>query len=583
MFIDVVPNGRSAPAVLLRESYREGKRVLKRTLANLTGLPPALIDGLRVLLDGGTVVGRPEEALEIRRALPHGHVSAVLATMRRLDLVRLLGRSASRERDLALALIASRVIVPGSKLATVRALSEETATSSLGRELGLGTIREAEIYAALDWLGEQQARIERALARRHLHDGTLVLYDVSSSYLEGRCCELARPGYSRDHRPDRLQIVYGLLCDRQGRPVAVEVFEGDTADPATLGEQIDKLKRRFGLRHVVLVGDRGMITAARIREELRPAGLDWITSLRAPQIQALAEAGGPLQPTLFDERDMAEITSPDWPGERLVVCRNPDLARERTRKRDALLAATERDLARIAAAVRRKHKPLRGQAEIGLAAGAVIDRHRMAKHFALTITEDSFAWRRNDANIEREARLDGLYVIRTNVPASAMDAAAAVRAYKDLARVERAFRTLKGVDLQIRPVHHWLAQRVRAHVFLCMLAYYVEWHLREAWAPLLFHEHDAAGAEAERISPVQAAAVSPATQRKRSTRRTEAGLPVVDYAGLMQHLATLTLNIVAVPKAPDAAFTMLTKPTPLQAAALDLLGATPAVSSSPPD
>lgn len=583
MFIDVVPNGRSAPAVLLRESYREGKRVLKRTLANLTGLPPALLDGLRVLLDGGTVVGRPEEALEIRRALPHGHVSAVQATMRRLDLVRLLGRSPSRERDLALALIASRVIAPGSKLATVRALSEETATSSLGRELGLGAIREAEIYAALDWLGEQQERIERALARRHLHDGTLVLYDVSSSYLEGRCCELARQGYSRDHRPDRLQIVYGLLCDRQGRPIAVEVFEGNTADPATLGEQIDKLKRRFGLRHVVLVGDRGMITAARIRDELRPAGLDWITSLRAPQIQALAEEGGPLQPTLFDERDMAEITSPDHPGERLVVCRNPDLARERTRKRAALLAATERDLARIAAAVRRKHKPLRGQAEIGLAAGAVIDRHKMAKHFTLTITEDSFAWRRNDANIEREARLDGLYVIRTNVPASAMDAAAAVRAYKDLARVERAFRTLKGIDLQIRPVHHWLAPRVRAHVFLCMLAYYVEWHLREAWAPLLFHEHDAAGADATRISPVQAAAVSPATQRKRATRRTEAGLPVVNYAGLMQHLATLTLNIVAVPKAPDAAFTMLAKPTPLQAAALELLGATPPVSSSPPD
>lgn len=550
MFIDVVPNGRSAPAVLLRESYREGKRVLKRTLANLTGLPPALIDGLRVLLDGGTVVGRPEEALEIRRALPHDHVSAALATMRRLDLVRLLGRAASRERDLALALIASRVIAPGSKLATVRALSEETATSSLGRELGLGAIREAEIYAALDWLGEQQERIERALARRHLHDGTLVLYDVSSSYLEGRCCELARRGYSRDHRPDRLQVVYGLLCDRQGRPVAVEVFEGDTADPATLGEQIDKLKRRFGLRHVVLVGDRGMITAARIRDELRPAGLDWITSLRAPQIQALAEAGGPLQPSLFDERDMAEITSPDWPGERLVVCRNPDLARERTRKRAALLAATERDLARIAAAVRRKHKPLRGQAEIGLASGAVIDRHKMAKHFELTITEDSFAWRRNDASIACEARLDGLYVIRTNVPASALDAAAAVRAYKDLARVERAFRTLKGIDLQIRPVHHWLAPRVRAHVFLCMLAYYVEWHLREAWAPLLFHKHDAAGAEAERTSPVQVAAVSPATQRKRTTRRTEAGLPVVGYAGLMQHLATLTLNIVAVPKAP---------------------------------
>jgi hypothetical protein len=333
----------------------------------------------------------------------------------------------------------------------VRALSEDTATSSPGRELGLGAIREAEFCAALDWLGEQHAGIERAVARRHLHDGTLVPCDVSSSHLEGRRCELARQGYSRDHRPDRLQIVHGLLCGGQGRPVAVELFAGDTADPATLGEQIDKPKPRFGLRHVVLVGGRGMITAARIRDDLRPAGLDWITSLRGAQIQALAEAGGPLQLAPFDERDRAEIGSPDWPGERLVVCRNPDLARERARKRAALLAATQRDLARIAAAVRRKLTPLRGQAEIGLATGAVIDHQKMAKHFALTITEDRFAWRRNHANIAREARLDGLSVTRTNVPASAMDATAAVRAGKHLARVERAFRTLKCIDLQSAP------------------------------------------------------------------------------------------------------------------------------------
>ena len=578
MFIDVVPNGRSAPAVLLRESYREGKRVRKRTLANLSALPPALIDGLRVLLRGGKVVGSAEEALEIKRALPHGHVLAALSIIRDLGLERLLDRAPSRERSLALALIALRVVAPSSKLAAVRALSEETATTSLGHELGLGVIKEAEIYAALDWLGERQAKVERALTRRHLVDGTLVLYDVSSSYLEGRCCELAQYGYSRDRRPDRPQIVYGLLCDRQGRPLAVEVFAGDTADPATLGAQIDKLKRRFGLKHVVLVGDRGMVTSARIRDELRPAGLDWITSLRAPQIQALAEEGGPLQLTLFDERNIAEIASPDYPGERLVLCRNPELARERGRKRAELLAATERELERIARMVRRKHAPLRGKAEIGMAVGAVLDRHKVAKHFTLTITDDSLSWQRDEARIAREARLDGIYVIRTSVAAAAMDAADVVRAYKDLAQVERAFRTLKGIDLQIRPVHHWLAPRVRAHVFLCMLAYYVEWHLRADWEPLLLAEQDHDAAEAARTSPVDPALVSPATQRKRTTRRTDAGLPVSSYTGLIEHLASLTLNIVAVPSAPQATFTMLSRPTPLQAAALERLGANLSVS-----
>src|SRR3954467_4428682 len=430
MFIDVVPNGRSAPAVLLRESYREGKRVKKRTLGNLGQLPPAMIDGLRVLLAGGTVVTRPEEVFEIQRALPHGHVAAVLGMMRKLDLPRLLGRTVSRERDLALALIASRLIAPGSKLATVRALSSETASCSLGRVLDLGVIEEREIYAALDWLVGQQDRIERALARRHLQDGTLGLYDVSSSYLEGRCCELARHGYSRDRRPDRLQIVYGLLCDRDGRPIAIEGFAGDAGDPSTLSAQVVKLKRRFGLQHLVLVGDRGMITAARIREDLQPAGLDWITSLRAPQIQALAE-GGPLQLSLFDERNLAEITAPDYPGERLIVCRNPELARERARKRDELLAATERDLSRIVAHVRRRYASLRGKAEIGLAVGAMIDRHKMGKHYELTITDDSFIYCRKPESINREARLDGLYVIRTRLPAETLSADEAVRAYKD--------------------------------------------------------------------------------------------------------------------------------------------------------
>jgi hypothetical protein len=571
MFIDVVPNGRSAPAVLLRESYREGKRVRKRTVANLGQLPPAVIDGLRVLLAGGSVIAKPDEVFEIQRALPHGHVAAVVGMMRKLDLPRLLSRTVSRERDLALAMIASRIIAPGSKLATQRALSAETATSSLGRVLELGVIEEREIYAALDWLGHQQDRIERTLARRHLKDGTLVLYDVSSSYLEGRCCELARHGYSRDHRADRLQIVYGLLCDRDGRPIAIEVFDGDTGDPSTLTAQVDKLKRRFGLRHVVLVGDRGMITAARIREDLRPAGLDWITSLRAPQIQDLAETG-PLQLSLFDERDLAEITAPDYPGERLIVCRNPDLARERARKREDLLAATERDLSRIAAQVRRRHAPLRGKAEIGLAVGAVIDGHKMGKHFTLEISDHNFTYRRKPDSIAREARLDGLYVIRTSLPAETMSADDTVRAYKDLARVERAFRSLKSIDLQIRPVHHWIEPRVRAHVFLCMLAYYVEWHLREGWAPILFQDHERAAARQRRVSPVASADISDAAKRKRGRRRSDDDLPLTSFAGLISHLATLTLNLVASSQAPNATIALTAKPTPLQNKALELLG-----------
>jgi Transposase DDE domain len=575
MFIDIVPNGRSAPAVLLRESYREGKRVHKRTIANLGQLPPALIDGLRVLLKGGAVVSQPGDALEILRSLPHGHVAAVISMMRKLDIPRLLGRRATRERDLALALIASRVIAAGSKLATLRLVAPETASSSLGRVLNLGAIEEREIYDGLDWLGAQQARVERQIARRHLQDGTLVLYDVSSSYLEGRCCALARHGYSRDHRADRPQIVYGLLCDRDGRPIAVEVFDGHTGDPSTLGTQVEKLKRRFGLRHVILVGDRGMITSARIRAEIKPAGFDWISCLRAKQIQELADDGGPLQLTLFDERDLAEITAAAYPGERLVVCRNPDLTRERTRKREALLAATERDLSRIAAATRRLTRPLRGKAEIGLAVGAVVDSRKMGKHFELTITETSFTFRRRAETIAREARLDGIYVIRTSLSAEAMSAADAVRAYKDLARVERAFRTLKSIDLQIRPVHHWIEPRVRAHVFLCMLAYYVEWHLRDAWAPILFHDHDSAAADPERTSPVAAAEPSSAALRKRGRRRTESGLPLSSFGDLMAHLATQTMNVVAMSAASNAAFTTVTKATALQEAAFELLKAEP--------
>ena len=579
MFIEIVPNRTSPPAILLRESYREDGKVKKRTLANLSKLPRDVVEGLRSLLKGGVAVDRREQVLEIQRALPHGHVAAVLGTLRSLRLDRLLsgGKPDPEERrlrDLALALVVARVTAPGSKLATLRALDPETSGSSLGVALGLEAVETREIYAALDWLGAQQERIERSLSRKHLSTGTLVLLDVTSSYLEGRCCELAQFGYSRDHRRDRPQIVYGLLCDRHGCPVAVEVFSGKVGDPSTLSAQVAKLKRRFRLRHVVLVGDRGLVTSARIREDLRPAGLDWITALRGPQVRALVEAG-PLQPDLFDERDLAEITAPDYPGERLVACRNTALAKERARKRQDLLAATERDLARIVMATKRKRGALTGKAKIGLAVGAVLNRRKMAKHFELTITEHSLTYRRRDEAIAAEARLDGLYVIRTSVPAEAMSPDEAVRAYKGLAQVERAFRALKSVDLQVRPIHHWLAPRVRAHVFLCMLAYYVEWHMRERLKPILFDDHDREAADAERLSAVAPAGLSPAARRKRARRRSDHGLPLVSFRDLMRHLATMTLNSVAAPINKRYTFSMVSTPTTLQRKAFELLAIKP--------
>jgi transposase len=585
MFIEIVPNRTSPPAVLLRESWREGGKVKKRTLANLSKLPMPVVQGLRTLLKGGVAFADGGEALEIRRALPHGDVSAVLGTLRDVGLERRLAGGKpdpgeGRLKDLALAMIVARVIAPGSKLSTLRALSLETANSSLGLVLGLAgedapPIGTREIYAALDWLGDQQERIEKSLAKKHLGDGTLVLYDVSSSYLEGRCCELARFGYSRDKRGDRPQIVYGLLCDRHGCPVAIEAFSGETGDPSTLQAQVAKLKQRFGLTRVVVVGDRGMITQARLREDLEPAGLDWITALRAPQIRALIDAG-PLQLDLFDDQtDLAEITASDYPGERLVVCRNPVLAKERARKRSELLAATERALSRIAMATRRKRRPLRGKAEIGLEVGKVIDKHKMAKHFEITITEDSFTYRRREQAIAAEARLDGLYVIRSNLPKQAMRAEDLVASYKSLAQVERAFRSLKSVDLQIRPVYHWLAPRVRAHLFLCMLAYHVEWHMRERLEPILYADHDKAAAEAERSSIVAPLEPSPAAKRKARRHRTDEGTPLTSLRDLLRHLATLTLNSVITPLNPNCSFTVTATPTDLQSTAFELLGVKP--------
>ena len=567
MYVTRVPNRSSPPAVLLRENWREGGKVKSRTLANLTHWPDAKVEALRRVLRGETFLA-PADRCEIERSLPHGHVAAVLGLVRNVGLDRLLPRRPERLAKLALALIVARVVEPAAKLATARQLSEATASHS--PVLGLGEVDEDELYRALDALGAAQPAIERALARRHLKNGTLVLYDVTSSYLEGRCCELARFGYSRDGRPDRPQIVFGLLCSADGCPVAVEVFEGDAADPKTLAAQIDKLKKRFRLKRVVLVGDRGMITQARIEADLKPAGLDWITALRAPAIRALAADGGPLQLSLFDEKDMAEIESPDYPGERLIVCRNPLLAAERARKREDLLAATEADLARIRAATTRARNPLRGRDKIALRVGAVLGRRKVAKHFKLTVTEETLGFVRDAEAVAAEAALDGFYVLRTSVPAATLDAAATVLAYKSLAHVERAFRSLKSIDVEVRPVHHRLAGRVRAHVFLCTLAYYVAWHMRRKLAPLLFEDHDRPAAAATRTSPVAVAQVSPAARAKARARKTDDSELVHSFRTLLADLATLTRNTVRF--GDNLPITVLSRPTPVQQHAFGLLG-----------
>ena len=573
MYIESVPNRSSPPAILLRESFRDGRRVKKRTLANLSKLPADAIDALRRILRGERLVS-PDDAFTCLRSLPHGHVAVVLATVRKLGLAALLARSPGRLRDLVLALLVARVIDAQSKLATARALTPESAVSTLGEMLDLGTVDPKELYAAMDWLVERQAAIEQRLAKRHLQEHTLVLYDLTSSYVEGTHCELAQRGHSRDRKKGTLQIVFGLLCTASGCPVAVEVFEGSTSDPNTVAAQVDKIRTRFGLHRVVLVGDRGMLTAARIREDLASVdGLRWITTLRAPTIRKLV-AAGTVSASLFDECDLAEVTSEDFPGERLIVCRNPLLAAQRQRKRLELLAATEKELEPIVAATRRPNNPLRGAAAIGVRVGKVINHYKVAKHFVTTITDESFSFQRNEAGVAEEQQLDGLYIVRSNVEPEQFDAAQTVRAYKDLAKVERAFRSLKTVDLKVRPIHHRRADRVRAHVLLCMLAYYVEWHMRQALKPLLFDDHDPTAAERQRASVVQKAKRSPAARAKAAGKRTADDLPVHSFRTLLADLGTLTANTVRVADG-DATFTMLTKPTPVQQRSFELLGVTP--------
>jgi transposase len=574
MYVAAIPNRNSPPAILLRESFRLDGEVKTRTIANISHLPAPQIEALRFALKGGLPFAATSlpDSFQISRSRPHGHVAAVLGSLRKLQLDSILDPHPSRQRDLIIAMIVARILYPASKLATARGLHSDTLHSSLGELLDLSAADETELYQAMDWLLPRQERIERELAKRQLADGALVLYDLTSTYFEGRHCPLARLGHSRDHKSGNPQIVFGLLTNAQGCPVAVEVFAGNTSDPKTVATQVEKLRHRFGLQRVVLVGDRGMITSARIREDLPTShGIEWISALRATQIQKLAR-DGQLQMSLFDQTDLVEIAHPDFPGERLIACFNPLLAEERARKRPDLLAATEKQLEKIVVAARRQKRPLRGKQNIGLRAGKILNRYKMGKHFELRIEEDSFHYERKTANIEREQNLDGIYVIRTSVEQQALSSRQVVASYKSLSGVERAFRSLKTVDLQVRPIHHRLPDRVRAHILLCMLAYYVEWHMRQLLAPLLFDDHDNAQAKSARASIVAPAQRSAAAVRKALTKNTDDGFKVHSFQTLLGDLATIVKNRIQPRDKTVPAFDMITTPTTSQQKALDSLG-----------
>jgi transposase len=563
MHIHIVPNRGSPPTVLLRESYREGSKVGKRTLANLSSLSAAQIEAIRATLRGQAL--QPvAQSFEITASRSHGHVQAVTLTLQRLGLAALLASKSCRERDLVLAMVASRIVAPHTKLATTRWWH----TTTLAEDFGVADASEDDLYAAMDWLLARQSAIQNKLAARHLSAGGLVLYDLSSSYFEGSCCPLAKLGYSRDGRRGLLQVNYGLLTDARGCPVAVSVYEGNVADSQTLMPEVTRLREQFGIEQLVLVGDRGMISNKAIDELREGHGVAWITALKNVSIRALVEQGQ-LQLDLFDERNLLELSSPDYPGERLVACRNPQLAKLRTHKREELLAATEASLEKIKARV--DAGKLVGADEIGLRVGKVINQYKVAKHFELAIGDKSFTFVRKDDAIAAEAALDGIYIIRTSVDAQRMDAPDCVRNYKALANVERAFRSLKTVDLKVRPIHHRTADRVRAHILLCMLAYYVEWHMREAWRELMFADTEQQ-AKATR-DPVAPAKRSKAALAKAARHTLADGTPAHSFATLMAELATIVRNTCRTPMAgPEApTFEVLTTPNANQQRAFELL------------
>jgi len=566
-----VYKGKTYVSHLLRHTYREDGKVKHLTLGNLSDLPDDLIDLMRKRLAGDPLPSKGDD-VQIVRSLPHGHVAAVLGMLRKIGLDQLITSKPCRQSQLVIAMIVLRIIAPGSKLANLTGLQPETAEHTLADELQLRDIQKPELYEAMDWLLKRQNRIENKLAKKHLAEGTLVLYDVSSSYYTGQQSDLIKMGYSRDGKPGQPQIVYGLLCAPDGCPVAIEVFSGNTADPTTFTEQVSKLRKRFGIARVVLVGDRGMITSKRIAEDLRGVeGLDWITALRNDSIKKLAQQET-VQPSLFDERDLAEVTSDDYPGERLIVCRNPLLADKRSHQRRVLLEAAEKKLEAVAKAVSRKRNPLRGKENIGLRVGRELKSTKMQKHFELTIEDDSFSFQRLEEKIAAEAALDGLYVVRTSLSADELSAERTVAAYKSLSQVEWAFRSLKTMDLHVRPIYHWKDDRIKSHVFLCMLAYYLEWHLRGTLSELLFDDHDREEAEATRQSIVGKAPRSEAARRKEQERRTSDGLPVQSFQCLVKDLATLCKSRLQWASSPDAEFERVTLPTVLQRRVFELLG-----------
>ena len=573
MYIEIVPNRNSRPAVLLREGWREGKKVCKRTIANLTDWPARKVEALRRVLKDEPLVS-PQEAFTIERSVPHGHVEAALETIRHIGLDKLIGAKRTRERDLVLAMIVERLIFPCSKLATTRLWH----TTTLAEELAVGDADEDELYAAMDWLLARQSRIEKKLAAAHLGPASHVLYDVSSSYYEGRSCSLAQFGHDRDGKRGRPIVVYGVLTDADGRPVAVEVYPGNTGDPSTVPDQVDKLKQRFGLERVVLVGDRGMLTQTQIEALREHPEIGWVSALRTEKIRQLAEKNY-LQLSLFDRKNLAEISSPDFPGERLIACFNPLLAEERGRKREALLQATEQALEKLVKQVQRRTKTPLSAVEIGQKLGKVINRFKVGKHFETRIEDGYFSYARRAEAIEREAQLDGLYVIRTSEPEERLSAEDTVRSYKNLAQVERAFRTLKGLDLRIRPIHHRDEQRVRAHIFLCLLAYYVEWHMRQALAPLLFDD-EALSTERWRRDPVAPAQPSESAKQKKAVRLTADGLPIHSFKTLMAELGTRCRHRCRMKSDPDSpAIYQDTELTPLQSRAMKLLRLLPVQGS----
>lgn len=547
----------------------------KRTLANLSKLPDSTIENLRLVLKGGTAIAPNEmsEAVEIVRSLPHGHVAAVLGTAKKLELPQILAPKSERMRDLVLAMIVARIIEPSSKLATARGLNEQTCLSSLGELLGLEKVDEEDLYEALDWLEERQDEIEQELAKRHLKEGALVLYDITSTYVEGQACPLAAYGYNRDKKKGKKQIVLGLLCDEKGRPIAVEAFEGNTSDSTTLPKQIEKVRSRFGISQVIWVGDRGTILQTRIEENLQPVeGLQWITGLTSSQINALVAVEA-VQLGLFDQQDLVEFTHPNYPGERLIACRNPLVAARNQKRTEELLQATEVELDKIVAATTREKRTLVGADKIGLRVGKVINRYKVGKFFDYEITETSFSYRRKTELINQEAALDGVYMLRTSVPAEVLDAPGTVRVYKSLSQVEQAFRSFKGVDLKVRPIYHYLEHRVRGHIFLCLLAYYVEWHLREALAPLLFEDEDLDRAAAQKVSVVAPAEPSPTARDKAKKKRNRENFPVHSFRTLLSDLGTLCHNTVRMTLGGEVfTFRKFTQPTPLQEKAFELLG-----------